>query len=366
MQRSQSPPRLLSLFVALLSTLPSGRATPLASNVPFVEIANAIFAQCGTSAEGTVAAIASNGGGQWQYYTTTYVETDAVTRTSTYSSFVGGGATAAAASPTTWAPAATSAAAQCQAGNIPCGGICCAGGQYCASAGQCAAASGDFSSSAYSSYLATTSQTFSAPVRPTSGSTSTTTATSTSTEGGTMTSGPTISPIGTAGGIVTSTGVMTNNGGLSGGAIAGIVIGTIFGVALLLVLCCFGFGVAGVRTIFGGRKTRRETTYIRNSRHSHSNSGGRRTTWFGQTTGSPRPVIREKKTFGGFGPILAGLGGLALLLGLKRRHDRNKRQDYESESDYSYYDTSTTQAPIHDRGARDRRDQAIDFDGNDG
>ena len=99
---------------------------------------------CTTNSAGQAACAGSSSGsgtteeadannGQWEYYTTTYVETDLETYTSTYSSFFGSETSAAA-------PAAISGIS-CNSGlgESPCGTLCCATGQYCAYAGQCAA-----------------------------------------------------------------------------------------------------------------------------------------------------------------------------------------------------------------------------------
>lgn len=298
---------------------------------------------------------AVGGPGQWQYFTTTYVQTDFVTRVSTYSSYVGGVGVAAASAPPSGAPAlstyvppaTTSVGLQC---NIPCGSICCASGQFCATAGQCQASGADISSKAYGSYLASStyvpsaSLPYSAPLRPTSGSATTSTSTQSVT-----TTVPFQTPVGTAGGIVYGTGQTTPNKGLSGGAIAGIVIGVLLAIALLLLLCCF----ASVRGLIGGRRktVHKKTTSIRRSYQSGSIPPPRKA-WYGALMGGrkrTRPSESEKSKKHGFGfaKISAGLLALAVTLGIKRHQDRHKkvRSDYGSDgtSTDPYYDGSATE-----------------------
>ena len=370
MKLSRAPRSLLSIVI-LLAISQTLSAKPVPPDVPFGEIANAIFlqkrcanpcgynglccgsgqqcytdssneAQCGGSTAAPSATAQANGG-QWQYYTTTYVETDLATHVSTYSSYISA-VTVQAATPASAAAPATTSQLQCSSGCMPCGSICCSSGQFCAWAGQCSAGTGDVSSSAYGSYLASsTSQTYSAPLRPTTGAT-TSTSTSTSSASATV---PFQTPVGTAGNIIYGTGTTNTNAGLSGGAIAGIVIGVIAGIALLLLFCCFACGVAGVRSLFGGgRRNRRDTTYVHESHHSgHGSGGASRPGWWGAQT---RPA-RTRPPGGAIGPIAAGLGALALALGLKRRHDRKRRSEYSSESsDYSYYDTSESKSSSPD------------------
>jgi ubiquitin-activating enzyme E1 len=144
-------------------------------------------------------------------------------------------------------------------------------------------------------------------------------------------------------------------GGLTGGQIAGIVIGVILGVILLLLLllyCCAKTVFDGFAALLGIGKKRKHTheeTYIE-EHHHHSGSaaaGGRR--WYGQSGRPSRPPPPKKS--GGFGGALgvgAGLAGLAIALGLKRKHDRK----YDDKSTvisgstgyYSEY-TSTSEFP---------------------
>lgn len=144
-------------------------------------------------------------------------------------------------------------------------------------------------------------------------------------------------------------------GGLSGGAIAGIVIGVILGIILLLLLCLY----CCAKTVFDGfaallgfgkkRKHTHEETYIEeHHHHSHHGSaagaamGGRR--WYGQGPARPsRPPPKKKNSgFGGALGIGAGLAGLAIALGLKRKHDRryddDKTTTVSGSSGYTYSD----------------------------
>ncbi|KAI9790253.1 MAG: hypothetical protein M1816_005278 [Peltula sp. TS41687] len=277
----------------------------------------------------------SQQGGQWQMFTTTWTETDLVTRVSTYSSYISAQVTAVAFVPTTstWVPPATTQM-QC---NLPCGSICCAAGQYCAMAGQCAAeVAGGFSSS----YLNSVSS-YSAPLRPTSGTATTTT----STTAAVTTTVPFQTPVGTANNIIYGTAATTNRG-LSAGAIAGIVIGIILLLLLIALALCF----RGAVGLFGGRRkeTRVEETYIRRQRHHHGASGDAGGAYHAGRPSRPSPPPPKKGGgLGGFGTVVAGLGTLALALGLKRKYDRRKEGEnssYGSASSYTYseYDTTTS------------------------
>ncbi|RFU33106.1 hypothetical protein B7463_g3255, partial [Scytalidium lignicola] len=379
MRLSQAPPSLLSLLLITLSSCPPAQAGPYpkdelhdvgysflkdracvaycgvynqycctAGQACFTDTNTVAYCGSATGAAGTTPA--PSGGsdsGQWVYYTSVYTETDLVVRTSVFSSYV------APATPTTQNQAQTSAPpAICNTnqGESSCGPICCSSSQRCASSGQCQnAPPGGFTSWTYTGPGATTS--FSAPVRGTSGAASTATVAVTTTE-----------PFGTAvSATSTATGlgvVSTSSGGLSGGAIAGIVIGTIAGVILLLLICfccVLRAGFDGLLSIFGLGKRRRDRvteveTVERFSRHgSHAGAASRRTHsgWFGGAGRRPATVVEERKRkssgFGGFGAVGAGLLGLAVILGLKRRHDRKEREKV-SESDYSssYYTDSYT------------------------
>jgi hypothetical protein len=293
-------------------------------------------AQCGRNAVATTQyqTAAQVTSGQWSMLTTTYVQTDLKTVTATYSSFI---------------PATT---IQCSysLGETPCDSCCCPSGQMCQSSGQCVVVLGG-SSAYYSSwYTATqTTQTAIVPVRGTSGTTVTISQT-----GSITTTVPYETAVGTGGAILTGT-VSGSGHGLSGGAIAGIVIGVIAGIILLFLLCaclCFKSMWDALLAIFGIRpsgRRRTEETYI-DRRTSRRHSGGR--TWFGtrpaRGSRTSVDVVEKRRTSSGWGGIAtvgAALGGLALLLGLKRRRDRRREEDKESVSYYdSYYSSNYTSA----------------------
>lgn len=293
------------------------------------------LAQCGTGGVNQQ----NFNNGQWQLFTTAYVATGFVTVTSTYSSLV------AATSAVVVAPPAVTNVVACSAQlqEIPCGGICCASGQYCQYQGQCAAVAGgahDFSSSYYASVV----NTGSAFIRPTSNNFQTVTSTRSAT-----TTVPFQTPTGTSGGSIAGMQSTTSNNGLSGGAIAGIVIGTLFGIALLLMICACFF-VERVAAFFlnllgiGPRRKVRDETYIAGRHSSHGGGGaggGAGRTWWGSR---PARVERPKKSggLGGFTTVAAGLGALALFLGLKRRKDRRDKSSYGSGSSYTYSEYTST------------------------
>ena len=299
-------------------------------------------AACAGSATGSGAEQADAENGQWEYYTTTYVETDLETYTSTYSSFFG--------SETSAAPAAISGIS-CNSGlgESPCGTLCCATGQYCAYAGQCAASNNAGESSSALTVVSTATAAASAPVRPTSNAATTVTST-----GSATTTVPYMTP--TAGGASASASSLpgmtatTSNNGLSAGAIAGIVIGVLAGLFFLFIicaiLCCKGL-IDGILDFFGlrSRRNRRETYIEEEHRHS-----GR--TWYGAR--KPTTVTEKRKSsgIGGLTGVAGALGLLAIALGLKRRSDRRRSEKAASrytESSYDdyYSDTSPSEFPPH-------------------
>jgi ubiquitin-activating enzyme E1 len=145
---------------------------------------------------------------------------------------------------------------------------------------------------------------------------------------------------------------------LSGGAIAGIVIGVIAGIILLLficLICCLGATIDTILAFFGLRNRRRrgrrvvEEEVIERRRRS-GRADSRR--WYGTEyearpprTGTTVTRIEERRRrtdgLGGLARVGAGLGGLALALGIKRRVDqRRRRREDKSDTESSYYDSS--------------------------
>ena len=264
------------------------------------------------------------------YLTSTYVLTDESTYTTTfYSSMV------AVATP----------ASGCA---LTCGGVCCQSGQFCNSNWQCANIGG--SSVSYNSLYtvtayttATAGATAGAPLRPTSSTITTVTYT-----GSATTTQPYNTPVGTSG-IILGASASSTGGGLSGGAIAGIVIGVILGIIILLLIClccCAKEILDSILGIFGlgshARRRTEETEVI--EEHRHSGGGGGRT-WFGASRPSRRTEVVEKRSGGGWGGlagVAAALGGLAVLLKLKR--DRAERNEKSSGYGYGseYYSTEYT------------------------
>ena len=286
-------------------------------------------AQCGA---GTGTAVTQAAAGSWNYYTTTYLQTDLKTVTETFSSFVG---------------AVTANSCSYAQGQTPCGNMCCNSGQYCQQAGMCVAVPG--SSGYYSSlYTVTVTDTASAgaPLRPTTNTVTTLTSTGTA-----STTVPFQTAVGTGGAVLTGPQAQSSGGGLSGGAIAGIVIGVIAGIILLLLICaccCFKGLLDGLLAIFGlgpRRRRRHEEVEIYEERHHHG-AGGHKT-WYGanKPSGSHYSEKKKKSGIGAFGKAAIFLGGLAAILGLKRKKDeRHDGSSYGS----SYYDytSSSKLSPI--------------------
>lgn len=276
-------------------------------------------------------------GSYWQYYTTTYVETDLVTRTSVYSSLMGAATYVPSPTVQELVPVITPPMCNQDRYETPCGGVCCAVGQYCQYQGQCAGVggiSGDPSSYYFSSVM--NGETGSAFIRPTSVGFYTITST-----GAPTTTVAFQAPMatGAAAGMVAA----SSGNGLSGGAIAGIVIGVLLGLFLLFLFCAF-FCFRGVwdlfTRLFGGDSRRKRTSETYISTH-HSSHGGppKRRTWFGQPSSSKPPP----KKSGGLGGILGTAGILAALaafLGL-RRSARDK-SSYGTGTSYTYSDYTSS------------------------
>lgn len=299
--------------------------------------------ECGTVAGTPTCGPAAVAARDYIPHTTTWTETR--TYTSTWSSFV---------------PAPTTAAAGGVGGGncipepgsyqIACGPICCAKWQYCAYDGQCMPNQGEGSWTMGTTTgvgVVTTTQ-YSAPYRVTSGTTIFSTATGTA-------DSATASPTGTG------AAVTTTDNELSGGAIAGIVIGTIAGVILLLLLCfcCIVRGLwhtcLGIFGLGGGKKDRKEERIEvieeRYSRHGGSAYGAARPShkgWFGGG-GRPSTVAsrKEKKSDSSPGWLAAAGGAALMLLGL-RRGDKKKETTTVRRHSHSH---SHSRPPRSDMGS---------------
>ena len=305
--------------------------------------------QCLTVAGQAACGVATATGyanGQWLMYTTTYTQTDLVTVTTVYSSYI-------TISTTAYTPIVqtqvvttvvqTAAPAQtmiCNAnlGQSACGTLCCAQGQFCAYAGQCQAIGG--SSSNGNGYVAPVTS-GSAFIRPTSATTATVIFTGTAT-----TTVAFQTPIGTDGSALTGVTATAQNNGLSGGAIAGIVIGVLLAIFLLFLFCACCLAKEFFDSILGifglGKKARRrrvtDTTVIeeRHSRHSGGRVTGGRRTWFGTSGGPSRPPQKKSSGWGGALGVAGALGALALILGLKRKNKADEKSSYGTGSSYTY------------------------------
>ena len=291
--------------------------------------------ECGTDSNGHAVCLASfeqrNNNGQWEYWTTTYVQTDYVTITSTGSS---------------WVAAPTSDNGQCKPslGETECGWTCCSASESC-NAGECV----EVGNSPIETAPAPTP-----PLRPTD--TTGATITPTPPPGPTV---PFIPPIGTDGSDGSEQPMPSEDGGgLSGGAIAGIVIGSLAGAAILLLLCCclcVGTCVDRARGLLGLKGGSHSSSYTGSS--SRSSRHGR--TWFGAGPARPRPK-KEKKSglfgLGGMTTLALILGSIAVLLGLKKKKEnRSEKSDtyYTGSSYYTYsYSGSSSSSSGHGRGGR--------------
>jgi hypothetical protein len=279
---------------------------------------------------GSVTTTAAGGSGSWQTYTSIWTTTGAITMTSIYSTYI----------PATVTGVASGNCVPNYANNESgCGPICCSSGQYCIDeySGICKpAGNGGFTTTGVAG------TTNSPPTRATTSNGVVITLTMTPTT--TLAYGTPI-PTGQNGTLVAS---HSGGGGLSGGAIAGIVIGVIAGIILLILIClccCLKAGFDGLLALLGiGKKKDKrrrvvEETFIDEHRRYGSAAGSSRR-WYGAggRPGRPPPPPKEKKSgIGNLGAIGLGLGGLAVALGLKRRHDR--KHDEKSDVSSSYYDS---------------------------
>lgn len=296
------------------------------------------------------AGAASPGGDSWGVFTTTFTETDLVIYTSTYTSSWQAPATTQAQGTGSAQPAICTASL----GQQSCGVICCASDQACAGDGWCTAASTMYTYTGPAPTQATTSS-YLPPYRQT-GPGSTVSATTTQ---------PFVPPATASG----STLPIVNHGsgggsGLSGGAIAGIVIGVLVAVALLILICfcCIvRAGFHGILSLLGLRnndkkkKTERVETVERYSRHNSrvsASAASRRDThsgWFGSRPSRVEETRKKSGGWGGLTAVTAGLVGLAVILGLRRRSKRKEEEKQRrrpvsdvSSSYYSYSYTGTS------------------------
>ncbi|EFQ28757.1 uncharacterized protein GLRG_03901 [Colletotrichum graminicola M1.001] len=283
-----------------------------------------------------------NGGGGYGIFTTTWTETNTFTSTITTdwpaTTKAGGGGAGGTCVPQ-------------HEGETACGSICCAVYQYCAYEGQCAqrAGWGGGITTVTSGGVTITTQ-FSAPYRITSTAATGTFASATATGTGTVVP-------------VTDEGT---GGGLSGGAIAGIVIGTLAGLGLLMLLCfcCIARGLWGL--IFGGKKKKEhsrervevvEERYSRHgsrmpSAHSHRPS---HTGWFAGG-GRPAPAARrneEKKEGAKWLGLGAAAATLLALLNVKKDKPARKPRSSYTDSYYSYTGTSPSESSSDSRTRSD-------------
>ncbi|KAI9853409.1 MAG: hypothetical protein M1824_001276 [Vezdaea acicularis] len=364
MRLFRARPTLLSLLMTLLSTTQHTTANPIpqdeAADGSFELLERNLFERqytvCGywstltcssgqycTTVNGQASCAAggatpaafvatSQAAGGYSMSTYTYTTTGQVTVTVTTSYAVGGAtiqSIAPTATTTVYNPA-PSQASGCNGANgeAICGTMCCPAGQTCGLNGCTATASyGYAQTTTWNSYNPTT--TYGPATRPlvTSSTAAFTPAISATATG--IVNGPTA----------------TTSGGLSGGAIAGIVIGVIAGIILLIIICgcfCCVEAFEGLFNAFGlGRRRRRTETRVE-ERYSHHGSGSVHGGWFGRRPARvDRPPRKSGGGFGNMAAIGAGLAGLAVALGLKRRMGRNeKSSNGSSYYSSSYYDSS--------------------------
>lgn len=222
-------------------------------------------------------------------------------------------------------------------GESACGNICCAASQKCQYAGQCMERGPNdapYLGSTLGGHTYTTQ--YSAPYRPTSGATGTAASATASSTGG------------AAGG---AAGGGTADTGLSGGEIAGIVIGTLAGVVLLLLLCacCIVRGLwHGFLAIFGiGGNKRSKETVVEEERYArHSGRRDSHGSWY--AGGRPSGAGARKESSGkGLMGAGAALGTLWLLLGMKKdkKKESSKRKSRSENSSYYYSDYTSSGSP---------------------
>lgn len=287
--------------------------------------------------------------GKWETYTTTFVQTDYATVTSTGSRQL--------SAPTS----RNNDDAKCEnsLGESACGNICCSAAQACKSPGHC---------------VESGSSPIETPPPGPSGSGSPQPS-NTASSGAPSPTVPFIPPVGPSGSATGTAAPITgggdgggggSSGGLSGGAIAGIVIGTLAGLFILLLLCacfCVGSVFDRIRALLGMGRTRHSSYTGSTSYGSGARPHRPGRTWFGagrhssssRSSRSDRPGglfgLGKGTTFG----LIAG--AIAVALGLKKRHDRRRsRRTEKTDSRYgpgnSHPYTSSSSSSSSGRGGR--------------
>jgi hypothetical protein len=309
------------------------------------------------------ALLAARQGGVYPLFTTTWTETQTHTSTAFGTSAV-----------TPWPlatgpiPATVTCTTEPGLGQTFCGNICCASWQGCAgypgNVGTCTSKSGaqqtgDVSggggavigttiTTIYTSAGNVITTAFSAALRPTGSGSGTVVATQTGILAGATTTGN---------GTVVAT---SSGGGLSPGAIAGIVIGVLAAIVILLLLCvcCVVRGLwHGLLSLLGLRKKKekrhsRETIieeeeYRRTgSVHSRRDKHG---SWYegGARPGGVASRRTTESSGGGNGFLGLGAAGATLLVLLGLRRDKKRRQNEKVQSHVSstHYSDYTESSP---------------------